>query len=135
MSKQDNEQRLAKLKNIVLSMPEKPGSYQYYDENHTIIYVGKAKNLKRRVSSYFHKEVDRYKTKVLVSKIHDISYTVVNTEEDALLLENSLIKDKIVTIRMSAEEHQKLRDYSEKHQQTITETLKEGVDLLYKTRD
>lgn len=73
-------------------MPEKPGSYQYYDENHTIIYVGKAKNLKRRVSSYFHKEVDRYKTKVLVSKIHDISYTVVNTEEDALLLENSLIK-------------------------------------------
>lgn len=92
MSKQDKEQRLAKLKNIVLSMPEKPGSYQYYDENHTIIYVGKAKNLKRRVSSYFHKEVDRYKTKVLVSKIHDISYTVVNTEEDALLLENSLIK-------------------------------------------
>lgn len=92
MSKQDNEQRLAKLKNIVLNMPEKPGSYQYYDENHTIIYVGKAKNLKRRVSSYFHKEVDRYKTKVLVSKIHDISYTVVNTEEDALLLENSLIK-------------------------------------------
>ena len=92
MSKQDNEQRLAKLKNIVLSMPEKPGSYQYYDENHSIIYVGKAKNLKRRVSSYFHKEVDRYKTKVLVSKIHDISYTVVNTEEDALLLENSLIK-------------------------------------------
>lgn len=92
MSKQDNEQRLAKLKNIVLSMPEKPGSYQYYDENHTIIYVGKAKNLKRRVSSYFHKEVDRYKTQVLVSKIHDISYTVVNTEEDALLLENSLIK-------------------------------------------
>ena len=91
-AKQDNEQRLLKLKNIVLSMPEKPGSYQYYDENHTIIYVGKAKNLKRRVSSYFHKEVDRYKTKVLVSKIHDISYTVVNTEEDALLLENSLIK-------------------------------------------
>ena len=73
-------------------MPEKPGSYQYYDAEHTIIYVGKAKNLKRRVSSYFHREVDRYKTKVLVSKIHDISYTVVNTEEDALLLENSLIK-------------------------------------------
>lgn len=92
MTKQENEKRLARLKNIVLSMPEKPGSYQYYDENHTIIYVGKAKNLKRRVSSYFHKEVDRYKTKVLVSKIHDISYTVVNTEEDALLLENSLIK-------------------------------------------
>ncbi len=92
MKKQENEERLARLKSIVLSMPEKPGSYQYYDENHTIIYVGKAKNLKRRVSSYFHKEVDRYKTKVLVSKIFDISYTVVNTEEDALLLENSLIK-------------------------------------------
>ena len=92
MTKKENEERIAKLKNIVLSMPEKPGSYQYYDENHVIIYVGKAKNLKRRVSSYFHKEVDRYKTKVLVSKIHDISYTVVNTEEDALLLENSLIK-------------------------------------------
>ena len=92
MTKQENEERIARLKSIVLSMPEKPGSYQYYDENHTIIYVGKAKNLKRRVSSYFHKEVDRYKTKVLVSKIFDISYTVVNTEEDALLLENSLIK-------------------------------------------
>ncbi len=92
MTQQENEERLNKLKNIVLSMPEKPGSYQYYDESHTIIYVGKAKNLKRRVSSYFHKEVDRYKTKVLVSKIFDISYTVVNTEEDALLLENSLIK-------------------------------------------
>ena len=92
MTKQENEERLARLKSIVLSMPEKPGSYQYYDEYHTIIYVGKAKNLKRRVSSYFHKEVDRYKTKVLVSKIFDISYTVVNTEEDALLLENSLIK-------------------------------------------
>ncbi len=92
MTKQENKERLTRLKNIVLSMPEKPGSYQYYDENNTIIYVGKAKNLKRRVSSYFHKEVDRYKTKVLVSKIFDISYTVVNTEEDALLLENSLIK-------------------------------------------
>lgn len=92
MTKEENEKRLARLKNIVLNMPEKPGSYQYYDERHTIIYVGKAKNLKRRVSSYFHKEVDRYKTKVLVSKIWDISYTVVNSEEDALLLENSLIK-------------------------------------------
>lgn len=92
MTKEENEARLARLKSIVASMPEKPGSYQYYDANHTIIYVGKAKNLKRRVSSYFHREVDRYKTKVLVSKIHDISYTVVNTEEDALLLENSLIK-------------------------------------------
>lgn len=92
MTKQENEERLTKLKNIVSSMPEKPGSYQYYDKKHIIIYVGKAKNLKKRVSSYFHKEVDRYKTKVLVSKIFDISYTVVNTEEDALLLENNLIK-------------------------------------------
>lgn len=92
MTHEENEKRLAYLKNIVLNMPEKPGSYQFYDENHTIIYVGKAKRLKQRVSSYFHKEVDRFKTKMLVSKIRDISYTVVNTEEDALLLENSLIK-------------------------------------------
>lgn len=92
MTKEENEARVARLKSIVLNMPEKPGSYQYYDENGTIIYVGKAKRLKSRVSSYFHTEVDRFKTKVLVSKIHDISYTVVNTEEDALLLENSLIK-------------------------------------------
>ncbi len=92
MTKEENEKRLAYLKGIVSRLPEKPGSYQYYDENHVIIYVGKAKNLKTRVSSYFHTEVDRFKTKVLVSKIHDISYTVVNTEEDALLLENSLIK-------------------------------------------
>ncbi len=92
MNKEENENRLSKLKNIVLNMPDKPGSYQFYDKDHIIIYVGKAKSLKNRVSSYFHKEVDRYKTKVLVSKIWDISYTVVNTEEDALLLENSLIK-------------------------------------------
>ncbi|MBP3767225.1 MAG: excinuclease ABC subunit UvrC [Prevotella sp.] len=92
MTKEENEARLKKLKQIVSRLPEKPGSYQYYDAEGTIIYVGKAKNLKSRVSSYFHTEVDRFKTKVLVSKIHDISYTVVNTEEDALLLENSLIK-------------------------------------------
>ena len=92
MTKEENEERLVKLKSIVSSLPEKPGSYQYYDAEGTIIYVGKAKNLKARVSSYFHTEVDRFKTKVLVSKIHDISYTVVNTEEDALLLENALIK-------------------------------------------
>ncbi len=92
MTKEENEARLEKLKNIVRTLPEKPGSYQYYDADGTIIYVGKAKNLKNRVSSYFHSEVDRYKTKVLVSKIWDISYTVVNTEEDALLLENALIK-------------------------------------------
>ena len=92
MSKKEDESRLEKLKAIVRSMPEKPGSYQFYDADRTIIYVGKAKNLKSRVSSYFHTEVDRFKTKVLVSKINDISYTVVNTEEDALLLENALIK-------------------------------------------
>ena len=92
MTKEENEKRLARLKNIVLNMPDKPGSYQFYDDQHTIIYIGKAKRLKTRVSSYFHKEVDRYKTKVLVSKIQDISYTVVNSEEDALLLENNLIK-------------------------------------------
>ena len=92
MNKEDKLKRLAYLKSIVSSLPEKPGTYQYYDSEHTIIYVGKAKNLKNRVSSYFHKEVDRFKTKVLVSKIHDITYTVVNTEEDALLIENQLIK-------------------------------------------
>ena len=92
MNKEDNLKRTAYLKNIVLNMPEKPGTYQFYDNKKTIIYVGKAKNLKRRVSSYFHKEVDRFKTKVLVSKIHDISYSVVKTEEDALLIENQLIK-------------------------------------------
>ena len=92
MTKEENETRLEKLKAIVRALPEKPGSYQYYDADGTIIYVGKAKNLKNRVSSYFHTEVDRFKTKVLVSKIWDISYTVVNTEEDALLLENALIK-------------------------------------------
>ena len=92
MTKAENEARLQRLKAIVSALPEKPGTYQYYDKDGTIIYVGKAKNLKRRVSSYFHKEVDRYKTKVLVSKIEDISYSVVNTEEDALLIENQLIK-------------------------------------------
>ena len=92
MNKEDNLKRLAYLKSIVSSLPEKPGTYQFYDSEYTIIYVGKAKNLKNRVSSYFHKEVDRFKTKVLVSKIHDITYTVVNTEEDALLIENQLIK-------------------------------------------
>ena len=92
MTREENEKRLVYLKGIVSRLPDKPGSYQFYDETKTIIYVGKAKNLKARVSTYFHTEVDRFKTKVLVSKIHGISYTVVNTEEDALLLENSLIK-------------------------------------------
>ena len=92
MTKKDDKERIERLKQIVAYMPDKPGSYQYYDKDGVIIYVGKAKSLKKRVSSYFHKEVDRYKTKVLVSKIHNITYTVVNTEEDALLLENALIK-------------------------------------------
>ena len=92
MTKEEREERREYLMQIVRRLPEKPGSYQYYDRNGDIIYVGKAKNLRNRVSSYFHTEVDRFKTKVLVSKIWDISYTVVNTEEDALLLENSLIK-------------------------------------------
>ena len=92
MTKEENEARLEKLKAIVRALPDKPGSYQFYDAEGTIIYVGKAKSLKNRVSSYFHTEVDRFKTKVLVSKIWNISYTVVNTEEDALLLENALIK-------------------------------------------
>ena len=92
MTKEEKEERREYLMQIVRRLPEKPGSYQYYDEKGEIIYVGKAKNLKNRVASYFHTEVDRYKTKVLVSKIWDISYTVVNTEEDALLLENNLIK-------------------------------------------
>ena len=90
--KKENETRLQQLKNIVASLPEKPGSYQYYDAEGTIIYVGKAKNLKRRVSSYFNKEQQSAKTTMLVSKIHNIKYIVVNTEEDALLLENNLIK-------------------------------------------
>lgn len=80
------------LKGIVSSLPEKPGSYQYYDDEGTIIYVGKAKKLKSRVSSYFVKNQQSDKTRVLVSKIRNITYTVVNSEEDALLLENELIK-------------------------------------------
>ena len=93
MTKEEDEIRLKRLKDIVRNMPEKPGSYQYHDIHGTIIYVGKAKNLKSRCSSYFHSEVDRFKTKVLVSKIHDITYTVVKTEAEALLLENQLIKE------------------------------------------
>ncbi|MBO7068084.1 MAG: excinuclease ABC subunit UvrC [Bacteroidaceae bacterium] len=89
----EKEKVQAYLKSIVLSMPDKPGCYQYFDEKGTIIYVGKAKNLKRRVCSYFNKEHENRKTAILVSKIRDIKYTVVNTEEDALLLENNLIKE------------------------------------------
>ena len=80
MTKEENAKRLEYLKGIVSNLPDKPGSYQFYDADNIIIYVGKAKNLKNRVSSYFHKEVDRYKTKVLVSKIFNITYTVVNSE-------------------------------------------------------
>lgn len=87
-----NLSRREYLRNIVLNLPETPGCYQYFDQAGTIIYVGKAKNLKRRVSSYFNKEHDNRKTAMLVSKIYDIKYIVVNTEEDALLLENNLIK-------------------------------------------
>lgn len=87
-----NEERLARLKTIVQSLPESPGCYQYFDKDREIIYVGKAKNLKRRVSSYFMKNVDRRKTEILVSKIEDINYVVVPTDMDALLLENNLIK-------------------------------------------
>lgn len=92
MTREENEKRIAYLKNIALSLPDAPGSYQFLDENGIIIYVGKAKNLKNRVATYFHTEVDRYKTKVLVSKIHDIKYTRTTDETSALLLENSLIK-------------------------------------------
>lgn len=84
--------RLDRLKNIVLNLPESPGCYQYFDKDATIIYVGKAKNLKRRVSSYFLKTQTSRKTQILVSKIEDIQYVVVPTDEDALLLENNLIK-------------------------------------------
>lgn len=87
-----DEERIQRLKLIVQSLPESPGCYQYFDKDGTIIYVGKAKNLKRRVSSYFMKNVDRRKTEILVSKIEDINYVVVPTDMDALLLENNLIK-------------------------------------------
>lgn len=80
------------LKGIVLNLPESPGCYQYLDDKGEVIYVGKAKNLKRRVYSYFSKEHQSRKTAMLVSKIRDIKYVIVNTEEDALLLENNLIK-------------------------------------------
>ncbi len=85
-------QRIEDLKQIISVLPEKPGVYQYFDKNGQIIYVGKAKNLKKRVSSYFTKNFDNYKTKILVSHIADIKFMVVDTELDALLLENNLIK-------------------------------------------
>ena len=81
------------IKNIIALLPETPGVYQYFDKEGKIIYVGKAKNLKRRVSSYFNKVHDSAKTNVLVRNIRDLKYIVVKTEEDALHLENSLIKE------------------------------------------
>ena len=92
MDKAEKEKLRAYLMGIVSNLPECPGCYQYLDETATIIYVGKAKNLKRRVYSYFSKDHDNRKTAILVSKIRDIKYIVVKTEEDALLLENNLIK-------------------------------------------
>ena len=92
MEKSEKEKLRTYLMGIVSNLPDCPGCYQYLDETGTIIYVGKAKNLKRRVYSYFSKEHDNRKTAILVSKIRDIKYIVVKTEEDALLLENNLIK-------------------------------------------
>lgn len=92
MEKSEKEIHREYLMGIVNNLPDSPGCYQYLDETGTIIYVGKAKNLKRRVYSYFSKEHDSRKTAILVSKIRDIKYIVVKTEEDALLLENNLIK-------------------------------------------
>ncbi len=92
MKKEDRDKKDEYLKGIVLNLPDSPGCYQYLDDNGNIIYVGKAKNLKRRVSSYFNKEQQSLKTKLLVVKIADIKYVVVNSEADALLLENNLIK-------------------------------------------
>ena len=92
MKKEDKDKREEYLKGIVLNLPESPGCYQYLDDKGVIIYVGKAKNLKRRVSSYFNKEQQSLKTRLLVAKITDIRYIVVNSEADALLLENNLIK-------------------------------------------
>ncbi len=89
--KKDDE-RISRLKNIVLNLPTSPGCYQYLDKEGVIIYVGKAKNLKNRISSYFLKTVNSRKTQILVSKIEDIKYIVVESDEDALLLENNLIK-------------------------------------------
>ena len=92
MKKEDRDKKDEYLKGIVLNLPDSPGCYQYLDDNGNIIYVGKAKNLKRRVSSYFNKEQQSLKTRLLVAKIADIKYVVVNSEADALLLENNLIK-------------------------------------------
>ena len=88
-----DEERLQRLKVIVNSLSEEPGCYQYLDKDGRVIYVGKAKNLKRRVSSYFNNSPKNRKTQILVSKIQDIKYVVVPTDEDALIQENNLIKE------------------------------------------
>ena len=92
MTKEETTAIKEYLKGIVSNLPERPGCYQYLNADGKIIYVGKAKNLKRRVSSYFTNPKQSFKTQHLVPKIRDIRYVVVNTEEDALLLENNLIK-------------------------------------------
>ena len=92
MKLETEEQHIARLKELVAVLPESPGVYQYLDKNGTIIYVGKAKRLKRRVSSYFNKYQERAKIRILVRNINDIKHIVVDTEQDALLLENNLIK-------------------------------------------
>ena len=126
MTHEEREALEAYLKGIVLNLPEKPGSYQYYDDEGTIIYVGKAKNLKRRVSSYFNKEQQSRKTAMLVSKIRNITYTVVNTEEDALLLENALIKQykprykRLTQRRQNLPLHRHLPRISPSHLQDTT---------------
>ena len=91
-----NVDRIGYLKSKVAVLPNDPGVYQYFDKEGVIIYVGKAKNLRKRVSSYFNKNHDDGKTRVLVNKIHEIEHIVVETEEDALLLENNLIRNNFV---------------------------------------
>src|SRR5690554_5319061 len=91
MQNKSNSHILA-LKDIVAVLPEKPGIYQFYDTKNTLLYVGKAKNLKKRVASYFNKEHEHAKTRVLVKKINSIQHIVVSSEQDALLLENNMIK-------------------------------------------
>ena len=88
----ENMSKNPHIQELLQRIPEEPGVYQYFNEAGEVIYVGKAKNLKRRVRSYFHKEQDRYKTKLLVQSVADIKYVVVNSEQDAFLLENNLIK-------------------------------------------
>ena len=108
MDKREQTARTEYIKSIVNNLPDAPGCYQYLTDEGVIIYVGKAKNLKRRVSSYFNKEQQTMKTRLLVSKIADIKYIVVNSESDALLLENNLIKKAQATIQCATEGRQDL---------------------------